>query len=80
MKKLQVKYCYSETELNEFLLTLGVSGVETAIGRPMLHSVQYCPRQTGKSFDYYTEDGQKSEISITGGVIAIVQYLIEVEE
>ena len=76
MKKLQVKYCYSEEETNNFLLTLSVSNLEY----PCLHSIQYMAKMHGDGGQEYNADGElRDKISIGSDVIAMIQYFVEVE-
>ena len=59
---VQVKYCYTEEELNEFLKTL-----HTEAGlKPRLHSIQYCATVEGK--------GNNDSAEVGSSVVAIVQY------
>ena len=59
---IQVKYCYSEEELNSFLKTLHTD----ASLAPRLHNIQYMTNVNGQ--------GDDSKVSISNSVIAIVQY------
>ena len=59
---IQVKYCYSEESLNEFLKTLHTDVSLT----PKLHNIQYMANVDGK--------GDDSKVSISNGIIAMVQY------
>ncbi len=65
---IQVKYCYSEEELNEFLKTLHTD----AALAPRLHNIQYLPNVNG--------EGDDSKVSISNSVIAIVQYWTKKEK
>ena len=67
MKRLQVKYCKGEEELNEFLKTLNIGGVIL----PTLQSINYVAEVQGK--------GSNDEINMGSTVIAAVQYFVEVE-
>ena len=64
---VQVKYCFSEEELNNFLKTLHVAGDLL----PRLHTIQYMANVRG--------DVQEDKGSISNSVIAMVQYFIEGE-
>ena len=76
-KTLQVKYCYTEEELNEFLKTLTVNSVKL----PSLHSIQYCARVSGGDNVSFSPDGEKEVLtSIKSEVIAVVQYFVEPEK
>ena len=67
MKALQVKYCYSEEEANEFLKTLSVDGLTC----PRLHAIQYCPKAS--------VSGNNDSIEGQCNVVAIIQYFVEVK-
>lgn len=67
MKRLQVKFCKGEKELNEFLMTLNIDH----IGCPQLQSINYVAEIQGKGSDV--------EINMGSTVIAAVQYFVEVE-
>lgn len=67
MKKLQVKYCKGEEELNTFLMTLNIEGIEC----PRLHSINYVAEVQG--------GGSETDFNMGSKVIAAVQYLIEVK-
>ena len=85
MIKLQVKYCYSEEELNNFLLTLNLdikykdtSDVVCA-DCPRLQGIQYLPKVKGTGGDYYNEDGEKMCRAEAGcDIVAIVSYFAEI--
>ena len=77
MKRLQIKYCYSEEEANEFLKTLTVDNLEY----PRLHAVQYCAKVSGDGIEknYADDDGVTAKAQVNSDIIAIVQYFVEVE-
>lgn len=77
MKRLQIKYCYSEEEVNEFLKTLAVDN----IGCPRLHTIQYCSKVSGDGVEknYADNDGVTAKAQVNSDIIAIVQYFVEVE-
>ena len=77
MKRLQVKYCKGEKELNDFLMTLEIG---TAIDKPCLHSINYVAEVQGSGHEYETENGTKSEINMGSTVIAAVQYFVTINE
>lgn len=59
---VQVKYCYTEEELNEFLKTL-----HTEAGlKPRLHSIQYVSTVDG--------GGHDDTFSVVNSIVAVVQY------
>lgn len=68
MLKCQVKYCYSEKELNEFLLGLNLG---KDCPTPYLQNIQYTANMHIK--------GKKDVVDGTSDVIAIVHYIIDVE-
>lgn len=59
---MQVKYCENETDLNIFLENLYLED-----NYPRLHNIVYIPRPDGV--------GNDSSYSISGNVIAAVQYV-----
>jgi len=65
MLKMRVKYCESEAELNKFLENLSLDD-----NYPRLHNIVYIPRPDGV--------GNDSSYSISGNVIAAVQYVEKV--
>ena len=65
--RIQVKYCYSESDLNQFLSTLSV---ET--GYPRLHNIQYL-------MNVNATQGSES-LSFEGSIIAMVQYFTKGEK
>ena len=67
MKALQVKYCYSEEEANEFLKTLSEDGATC----PRLHTIQYYPKAS--------VSGNNDSIEGRCNVVAIIQYSVEVK-
>lgn len=68
MKYMQVKYCYSEEELNKFLKTFTID-TEGLRPHTNLHSIQYCAAVEGK--------GNNDSAEVGSSVVAIVQYYIE---
>lgn len=68
MLRCQVKYCYSEEELNEFLLTINM-GKDWAT--PYLQNIQYMANMHIK--------GKKDVVDGASDVIAIVHYIIDVQ-
>ena len=77
MKRLQIKYCYSEAEANEFLKTLSVDN----LGYPRLHTVQYCARVSGDGIETAeaNAEGITAQAQVNSDIIAVVQYFVEVE-
>lgn len=77
MARLQVKYCYSEEETNDFLKTLTVGGVDY----PRLHNIQYCAKVQGDGVETEKADanGVTAQAKVNSDVIAIVQYFVEIE-
>ncbi len=77
MKRLQIKYCYSEAETNEFLKTLSVDNLEY----PRLHTVQYCARVSGDGIETAeaNAEGITAQAQVNSDIIAVVQYFVEVE-
>lgn len=75
MKKLQIKYCYSEVEANEFLKTLNVDELKY----PRLHSVQYCAKVNGNGIETAeaNAEGITAQAQVNSDIIAVVQYFIE---
>ena len=86
MRKLQIKYCYTEEETNNFLRTLsiGLSGeVNGKTVSPTLQGIQYCAKVQGDGYEsQYAEDdtGITAKAKVESEVIAIVQYFIEVND
>lgn len=78
MKRLQVKYCKGEQELNDFLMTLEV-GLGGA-GKPCLHAISYVAEVQGHGSDYETENGTKTEINMGSKIVAAVQYFVQIDE
>lgn len=68
MEKLQVKFCHSLDELNEFLKTLSVTNSTC----PHLHTIQYLPDMSAK--------GNVDIFDINSSVVSIVQYFVDIEE
>ena len=60
--KLQVKYCYNEIELNDFLATLNIDGE-----LPKVHNITYIPQCSGS--------GENDKVQIGSEIIAVVQYV-----
>lgn len=78
MKKvLQIKYCYSEEEANEFLKTLTVDNLEF----PRLHSIQYCSKVSGDGIETAeaNAEGITAQAQVNSDIIAVVQYFVEVK-
>lgn len=69
MKRLQVKYCKGEKELNDFLSTLIVDSSFESDDKPRLHSINYVTEVKG------TGDGDEYFMGCT--IIAAVQYFVE---
>lgn len=61
--RLQVKYCYSEDEVNKFLMKLSTTEY------PKVQSIQYCGKVQG--------EGTDQSVSVGSDVVAIVQYFID---
>ena len=76
MKKLQVKYCPTEKELNDFLKTLSV----TSLDYPYLHNIQYLPKVYGNGVetDEPNAEGVTAKADVGCDIIAIVSYFVEV--
>lgn len=77
MKNLQVKYCHSEDELNEFLKTLYTlaQDEEPRIDRKYLSNIIYVPNVYGHGGQEYTEDGDlRDKVTMNSDIVAIVQY------
>ena len=82
MKRLQIKYCYSEKETNEFLMTLACDNWEEGkIAYPRLANVQYMAnvRGDGVQTEEANDNGVVANMTINNDIIAIVHYFIEVE-
>ena len=80
MKRLQIKYCYSEQEANEFLMTLACDNWEEGkIAYPRLANVQYMANMHGHGIETEDadEEGVKAKVTIGNDIIAIVQYFVE---
>ena len=77
MKKLQVKYCPTENELNEFLKTLSV----TSLSCPYLHNIQYLPKVYGNGVETENadENGVTAKADVGCDIMAIVSYFVEEE-
>ncbi len=73
MRRLQVKYCTSEKELNEFLTTLNVDSTSVF---PRLHNINYIVKPEGEG----TVSGEEGSATVGAEVIAIVQYFVEESE
>ncbi len=73
---LQIKYCYGEKETNEFLSSLNL--VKEC---PFLQSINYISevRGTGTETEWADENGVTGNMDIGSKVIAVVQYVTEVE-
>lgn len=70
---LQVKYCYSEEEVNDFLKTLHTQASLT----PRLHNISYMADVHGKGGQEYDIDGNlRDKMSISNDIVAIVQYFV----
>ena len=67
MLRCQVKYCYSEKELNEFLLTINM-GKDCAT--PYLQNIQYMANMHIK--------GKKDVVDGCNDVVALVHYIVDV--
>ena len=82
MKILQIKYCYSEQEANDFLKTLHVDNWEKGeLAYPRLANVNYMARVQGDGVEknYADNEGVTAKAQVNSDIIAIVQYFIEVE-
>lgn len=85
MKKvvLQVKYCYSEQELNEFLATLQLplKSIDIDVEKPTLYGIQYMANMRGNGVETAEpdENGVKAKVIVDNGVIAMVQYYTVIE-
>ncbi len=66
-KLMKVRYCYTEKELNEFLETLSIENNS----KPRLQNIIYVTNPQG--------GGTEEEFKVSCEVIAIVQYIIEIE-
>ena len=78
MTKVQVKYCYSEKELNKFLLGLN-AGKEAHT--PYLINVQYMANVHGQGVETNKPDEEDvvAKADVSSDIVAIVQYAIELE-
>ena len=80
MKILQIKYCYTEDEANEFLKTLYVDNWEKGeLAYPRLSNIQYCAKVQGDGVEknFADENGVTATAQVNSDIIAIVQYFIE---
>ena len=80
MKVLQIKYCYTEDEANEFLKTLYVDNWEKGeLAYPRLFNIQYCAKVQGDGVETAEadENGVTATAQVNSDIIAIVQYFIE---
>lgn len=74
MKKLKIKYCYSEEETNQFLERLFLDELY-----PRLHSIQYMARVQGDGVEknYADDNGVTATAQVNSDIIAVVQYFVE---
>lgn len=79
MKRLQVKYCPTEKELNDFLKTLNVSGLSTEY--PYIHNIQYLPKVHGDGVETKEadEEGVTAKANVGCDIVAIVSYFVHVD-
>ncbi len=77
MVMLQVKYCYTEEELNTFLGTLSINSNEY----PRLQGIQYLPKVYGNGIETERadKDGITAKADVGSEVTAIVSYLVKEE-
>ena len=77
MKRLQVKYCSTEKELNEFLKTLSITSMEY----PYIHNIQYLPKVYGNGVETEKadENGVTAKADVGSDIMAIVSYFVEEE-
>ena len=67
--RLQTKFFENEKDLNEFLKTLEITGNDNL---PKLQNITYIPKPTA--------NGTSDNFEFQGNIIAVVQYITEVEE
>lgn len=80
MKRIvQVKYCYTEEELNEFLKTLNFSTLSDT--SPTLFNIQYMANMHGDGVEkhYADNEGIIAKVTIGNDIIAMVQYIVTEE-
>ena len=73
-RTLQVKYCYTEKELNDFLEQLTTSDLAKAFINKLglLHNIQYLPTPMGKT--------SETKGRIDTSIVAIVSYWVFVDK
>ena len=79
MKKVfQIKYCYSEADANNFLKMLDIweKGEPISdLNKLYLSSITYMADVHGHGGQEYDADGElRDKISISNGIVAIIQY------
>lgn len=67
--RLQTKFFENEKDLNEFLKTLEIMGNDSL---PKLQNITYIPKPMA--------NGTSDNFEFQGNIMAIVQYITEVEE
>ncbi len=83
MRKLQIKYCYTEDEANDFLRTLSLDAVNGRAVYPALSGIQYCAKVQGDGYENINAEpdtGITAKAKVESEIIAIIQYFIEVNE
>lgn len=70
MKRLQIKYCYTEEETNEFLKTLPCVA-DGEYNKNKLYSIQFINKVEG--------NGTETSCKVGTDVIAIVEYFVDME-
>ena len=85
MRKLQIKYCYTEDEANNFLraLSLSLGEVNGKVAYPVLNGIQYCAKVQGDGYENINAEpdtGITAKAKVESEVIAIIQYFIEVND
>ena len=78
MKTLQIKYCYTEEDANQFLKKFDLGN---DVVYPRLQSIQYCNKVNGDAVDLAeaTVDGITGHGFVNSDIIAIIQYVDEVQ-
>lgn len=81
MKRLQVKYCYSDKEANDFLKTLEIpTGEKQSYDyyKKYLVNVQYMAKVHGDGIETESadKDGVTARVTVGNDVIAIIQYFV----
>jgi len=83
VRKLQIKYCYTEDEANDFLRTLSIDAVNGRAVYPVLSAIQYCAKVQGDGYENINAEpdtGITAKAKVESELIAIIQYFIEVND